>query len=287
MRLNAIKRFALVMFTAVALSAPMTGCTTNPATGQTQLNMLSESEEIQIGQEAAPQFLKQGGGKIPDQAVQAYVAGIGQRLASVSERPDLPWEFHVLNSPVINAFALPGGKVFITRGLMEKLENEAELAGVLGHEVGHVTAQHIGQQMSRQMLLQIGLQVAGAATEQAWINTALGAGGNLYLLKFGRDQESQSDALGLRYMTEIGYDPRGLLGVLEVLAAQSSGGGVEMLQTHPLPSTRIDRVRELINSDFAFAVNNAQYTLAKTAYQQKALAPMKKLPPPPQPKQQQ
>jgi predicted Zn-dependent protease len=260
------------------------GCSTNPATGKTQLNMLSESQEVSIGNEAAPQFIEQGGGKVPDAGVQAYVSSVGMKLAASSERADLPWEFFTLNSPIINAFALPGGKVFITRGLMEKLSNEAELAAVLGHEVGHVTAQHIGQRMSQAKILEIGLQVVGAVSEQSWIDTALGTGGNLYLLKYGRDQESQSDALGLRYMTQNGYDPRAMLGVMQVLQEAGGGNGIEMLQTHPLPQTRIDRVSDMINKDYAQTLNDPKYTLQPTPYQQQALTPLKKLPPAPEPK---
>lgn len=277
--------FAALLLGAVA-ALSLGGCSVNPATGERQFNMLSEDQEVALGIEAAPQFLQQGGGKIPDANVQAYVSSIGQKLAAASERPDLPWEFFALNSPIINAFALPGGKVFITRGLMEQLENEAELAAVLGHEVGHVNAEHIGQQMSRAKVFEIGLQVVGAVSEQSWIDTALGAGGNLYLLKFGRDQESQSDSLGLRYMTKCGYDPRGMLGVMHVLQDASGGGGIEMLQTHPLPQTRIDRVEQEINEGYAAMLNNPQYTLQPTPYQQQALAPLKKLPPAPQPKAQ-
>lgn len=276
------------MVVAALLSAAglftLGGCSVNPATGERQFNILSEAQEISLGIEAAPQFLNQGGGQIPDATVQAYVSSVGQKLAAASERPDLPWEFFALNSPIINAFALPGGKVFITRGLMERLSNEAELAAVLGHEVGHVNAEHIGQQMSRAKAFEIGLQVVGAVSEQSWINTALGTGGNLYLLKFGRDQESQSDSLGLRYMTRCGYDPRAMLGVMQVLQDASGGGGIEMLQTHPLPQTRIDRVKREINEDYAAQLNNPNFTLQPTPYQQRALAQLKKLPPAPQPK---
>jgi predicted Zn-dependent protease len=139
---------------------PVGGCSSNPATGQAQLNMISEAEEVKLGSESAPRFIKQMGGEVPDAEIRRYVSRIGRNLAGACERPHLPWEFFVVDSAMLNAFALPGGKVFVSRRLMIKLNNEAELAGVLGHEIGHVTAEHIGQQMTQASLLNIGLQVA-------------------------------------------------------------------------------------------------------------------------------
>ena len=130
------------------------GCSTNLATGQSQLNFISTQREIAIGSEASPKFLEEYGGEIPSTKIKQYVSDLGQRLAAQSERPELPWEFHVIDSQVINAFALPGGKVFISRGLMAKMTNEAQLAGVLGHEIGHVTAQHVGQRMTQGLIVQ-------------------------------------------------------------------------------------------------------------------------------------
>lgn len=275
-----------LMLAGMVLAAGLLGgCNTNPATGKLQFNTLSRDEEIQIGSEAEPQFITESGGEIPDATVQAYVSAIGKKLAAVSERPDMPWAFHAVNSPIVNAFALPGGKVFITRGLMEKLHNEAEIAAVLGHECGHVNAEHIGQQMSRQMVLSGVLQAAGAVSDSQWIGTLGGAGGQLYLLKFGRDQESQADELGLRYMTKAGYDPHAMLGVMEVLKSLGNSG-LEMLQTHPLPETRIERVTHLLDTGYRRTVNNPSFVLKPDAYQTSVLARLKKLPPAPQPKQQ-
>lgn len=257
------------------------GCSTNPATGHAQLNMMSESEEVKLGSESAPRFVKEMGGEIPDARIRQYVSKIGGQLAAVSERPQLPWEFHVVDSAMLNAFALPGGKVFVSRGLMVRLTNEAQLAGVLGHEVGHVTAQHIGQQMTQASLLSIGLQVATNVSGNQWTGVIGGYGGKLYLLRFGRGQESQSDTLALRYMTAIGYDPNGMLGVLKVLkAASGDSGGLEMLRTHPLPQTRIDDTVDKIKSGYAQQSGNSKFRLGADTYKSTVLDRLKQLPPP-------
>ncbi len=277
----------LLTLALLALLLPGTGCSVNPATGQKQFNMLSQSEEVSLGSEAAPQFLKEYGGPIPSQAVCQYVSDIGMKLAKVSERPNLPWEFHAVDSAQINAFALPGGKVFITRGLMARLDSEAQLAGVLGHEIGHVTAQHIGQQMSRAAVASGIVQVIGVAAsvkDETWLQV-LGvgaqAGGGLYLLKFSRDQETQADELGVRYMTRLGYNPMAQIQVMRVLKeASGGGGGMEMLQTHPLPQSRIDHLRDLIKKDYPNFRDEGQLAFRKQAYQDAVLTPLSKLPPP-------
>jgi predicted Zn-dependent protease len=279
-----IHYFAIML---LALLITATGCSINPATGQRQLNAISTSQEISMGSEAAPQFTESYGGPVPSQTVRSYVSEMGGKLANVCERPDLPWEFTIVDSSVLNAFALPGGKVFLSRGLADKLTNEAQLAGVIGHEIGHVTAQHIGQQMTRAMIVQgigIGLAVAGDKTDNDLLKV-LGAGtsvgGAVYLLKFGRDQESQADELGVRYMTRLGYNPVGQIQVMQVLKAASSGGQqLEILSTHPQPQTRIDRLTQIVQSRYpsAFSESNDQFTFNAQAYQQRMLIPLSHLP---------
>lgn len=273
-----------------------TGCTTNPATGKLSFTMgMSTEEELALGEEAAPQFLQSYGGDIPSDAINAYVRDLGQRLAAVSERPELPWEFHVVDSPVINAFALPGGKVFFTRGLLSRLTNEAQMAGVLGHEIGHVTALHVNQRIAQQTVLQTGLTAVGVAADtldNQWLQV-LGAGaqvgGGVYLLKFGRDHESEADLLGIRYMTKLGYDPMGQVQVMQILkeASGSGGGTPEFLSTHPLPDTRIRELTAYIAEKFP---DRSQFQFREDAFRQNVLAPLAKLPPPkhdPQAQQQQ
>lgn len=272
------------------------GCVTNEATGKTTLNLISEEKEIAIGTDAEPQFIEENGGLVPSEKLTAYVSKLGHELAAVSERPDLPWNFNVLNSSQINAFALPGGKVFMSRGLLEKMTNEAQLAGVLGHEVGHVTAQHVNARMSQALIVQgiaIGATVAGEATDDDTLRilgVGAGVGGGVYLLKFNRDQESESDELGVRYMTSLGYNPNGQVQVMQILKeAAGGGGGPEFLATHPLPQTRIDRLQKLIaekypqagrtDSDNDAAGTSDLYRYGQRSFEQNVLNELKQLPP--------
>ena len=277
----------------VGLAAAIVACETNPATGKRIFTPLSREEEVALGAQAAPQLSQEFGGPIQSSAVQQYVTQLGQKLAKQTEGdyPSLNWQFTALNSPVVNAFSLPGGKVFITRGLMEKMSNEAQMAGVLGHEIGHVTAQHVAQQVGKQTLMETGLQITGAAVGQAGgaaasygqlVLPALNVGGQLLMLKFSRSDENQADSLGLRYMTRAGYDPRGQVQVMQIL--QSLGtSGAEWLQTHPLPETRIEQVQSQINSQYGAMVNNPNYGLYPERFAP-VLAELKRLPPAPQPK---
>ncbi len=271
---------------AMLLAVVLAGCSTNPATGQKQLNWVSADREKALGAEAAPQFVQQYGGDIPSPALQQYVSDLGHKLAAVSERSDLDWEFHAVDSSVINAFALPGGKVFITRGLMQELDNEAQFVGVLGHEVGHVTAQHIGQQMTRAMIitgLGVGVGVAGEQTDNDWLKVlgvGTSVGGGLYMLSYGRDQETQSDELGVRYMTKLGYNPIGQVQVMKVLKrASGGGGGMEILATHPLPDTRISHLNAHIKKNYPDYDNPQKYRINRDRYQRSVLDVLKKLPP--------
>ncbi len=272
---------------ATCLVAALAGCAVNPATGRRQLNFLGTQQEIALGVEAAPNFQQSYGGPIPSAQVNQYVTDLGHRLADVSERPDLPWEFHAVDSAVVNAFALPGGKVFISRALLEKMDSEAQLAGVLGHEVGHVAAQHIGQRMSQSMLIQgalsVGLSVATRSSNAAWLDilgkgTEFGA--STYLLKFGRDHESEADALGLRYMSRLGYNPAAQLKVMEVLNEAAKGPRPpEFLSTHPYPETRIKRIHKLLAEEYADHGEPGRYTEGQDTYKAEVLDRLSLLPP--------
>ncbi len=281
-------RFILSLVLALSLTFSSSGCTTNKATGRSQLIFMSVEEEIQLGSEAQPVFLQENGGEIPSPQIMAYIRDIGARLAASSERPDLPWEFHVLDSQQINAFALPGGKVFFSRGLLEKMNNEAQVAAVMGHEVGHVTAMHIGERISNAMLTQgiiTGIGVAGEATDNQWL-TVLGAGGQvggaLYLLKFGRDQESEADRLGIRYMAQNGYNPVGMMEVMEILKAASGGGSGQwaILSTHPDPGKRLVDAEKLILKEYPDFADTSKYRMGHDRFQQIVVANLKRLPPP-------
>jgi predicted Zn-dependent protease len=233
---------------AVAALLVMAACATNPATGRRQLILMSEAQELALGKDADQQAVA-AYGLYPDEAVQSYVSGLGKRLAAASERPSLPWSFKVVDDAAVNAFALPGGYVYVTRGIMTHLSSEAELAGVLGHEIGHVTGRHSANQMSKQQLALGGLIVGMAVRPDLQRFGGLAQQGlGVLFLKFGRDDENEADELGLRYMTREDYDPRAMVEVFGVLDRVSGDAGrmPEWLSTHPNPGNRQTHIEELI-----------------------------------------
>jgi predicted Zn-dependent protease len=246
-RQTVILRFASLMILATAAW----GCAVNPATGRSQLMLVSESQEIAMGQQADPGISAMFG-IYDDAGLQQYVKRLGDSLAATSERPNLPWTFRVVDDPIVNAFALPGGFIYVSRGILAHFNSEAQLVSVLGHEIGHVTARHSASQMSEQQLAQIGL-VAGAvivpdvASRYGGIaQQALG----LLFLKFSRDDERQADMLGFRYLTRVGYDPHEMPGVFAMLGRITEAGGGRgvplWLSTHPDPGDREQRINALI-----------------------------------------
>ncbi len=278
----------LVLSAAVMLTA----CSTNPTTGRLQYNALTTEQEIALGSEAAPELTQEYGGEVQDAQLRGYIAQVGQRMVPYTEgdAPSLPWEFVLLDSDVINAFALPGGKVFMSRGLAERMTNEAQLASVLGHEIGHVTARHVNDRIAQttvvQGVLTVGIGLLGTASDSGMMNAAIeqivGAGGQGYLLKFNRDQEHEADELGVRYMVAAGYDPMGAVQLQQLLRDASEGSRPpEILSTHPLPESRIRNLRDDIERNYPFAVNNPEYQLHEQRFQEMFLSRLATLPPAP------
>ncbi len=247
--LRYFQRFGLVALLLASIAGAavvINGCATNAATGKRQFNMISESREIAIGQDADKQITAQMG-LYPNDALQKYVSDLGLKMAAQGERPNLPWSFKVVDDPAVNAFALPGGFIYVTRGILAYLNSEAELAGVVGHEIGHVTGKHSVVQMSTAQITQIGLGVSTLIEPRLQrYAEAAGQGLGLLFLKFGRDDETEADALGLRYMRRINRDPRELVGVMEMLdgVTQAAGGSdvPEWLSTHPNPGNRAQNI---------------------------------------------
>ena len=226
------------------------GCASNPVTGKRELNLVSEAQEIQIGQQQyAPSRQSQGGDYVTDPGVTSYVQQVGNRLAAVADRK-LPYEFVVINSGDLNAWALPGGKLAINRGLLVELKNEAELAAVLGHEIVHAAARHGAQQMEQGQLLQVGAAIAsiGAA---AYGGSALGEmvgqgsmlGAQLVSAKFGRDDELEADRYGMKYMKAAGYDLQAAVALQELFVRKSQGNDPDKLSSlfasHPPSPERV------------------------------------------------
>jgi predicted Zn-dependent protease len=225
------------------------GCATNPVTGKREVSLMSEAQEIAYGQQADPEIRREMG-VYADDRVQRYVADIGNRLAQLSHRPRLPWSFVVVDHPAVNAFALPGGFIYLTRGILPYLDDEAELAGVLGHEIAHVTARHAAQQQTRAGLGGIGLAVLGVFVPSTRpFGELTSAALSLAFLKYGRDDERESDRLGMEYAARGGWDPAGVpdfLGTLARLDALSVRGVPNWLSTHPEPAERVKEARPIV-----------------------------------------
>ncbi|HEY5603482.1 MAG TPA: M48 family metalloprotease, partial [Gammaproteobacteria bacterium] len=240
-----LSKIASLIFVFALINA----CGTNPVTGKRELQLLPESQEISIGQEnylATQQ--SQGGSYVTDIALSHYVNSVGQKLAAASDRPGLPYEFVVLNNPVPNAWALPGGKIAVNRGLLLELNNEAELAAVLGHEIVHAAARHGAKSVERGMLLNVGMVGLGIATSDSdnaeLIVGAAALGGQLISQKYGRDAELESDLYGMKYMAKAGYDPAAAIKLQETFVRLSEGKQSNWLEglfaSHPPSQERVD-----------------------------------------------
>ncbi|HEX6225270.1 MAG TPA: M48 family metalloprotease [Chryseolinea sp.] len=226
----------------------VSSCAKNPVTGKRDLMLMSEGQEVAMGKQSDPEIVKFFG-IYDDKNLQKFIEEKGQQMAAVSHRKNLTYEFKIVDSPVVNAFAVPGGYVYFTRGIMAHFNNEAEFAGVLGHEIGHITARHSAKQYSNAMLAQIGL-VAGTvlSPEFAQFADLAQSGIGLLFLKFGRDAESQSDKLGVEYSTKINYDAHEMSGFFETLERLQGQSGEEVpdfLSTHPNPADRQAKVSKL------------------------------------------
>ena len=261
-----------LLFALCFVTALLPGCATvqNPVTGKAEHTVMDVRSEMAEGAKAHPQILAEFG-EYKDPKVQAYVNEIGQRLAKASQRPELDWHFTVLDTPDVNAFALPGGYVYVTRGIMAYMDSEADLAGVIGHEIGHVSARHGSQRATRQQTAGIGVLAAtllgvvleagglpGAASAASQASQGLAAG---YVAKYSRGQESQADKLGAEYLSRVNYDPHNMVDVIKVLEnqerfaadqARTEGraprqGGSDWLASHPSNEQRLRDITEIAN----------------------------------------
>lgn len=224
-------------------------CAINPVTGKKQIVLISEAQEIAMGKEADPQIIAQYG-LYEDKTLQNFITLKGKEMAAISHRPKLNYEFKIVDSEILNAFAVPGGYVYFTRGIMAHFNNEAEFAGVLGHEIGHITARHSVSQQTKVMLGQVGLIGSMILVPQvAEFAEPLSQGLGLLFLKFGRDAERQSDELGVEYSSKIGYDAKEMAGFFNTLARQSDGTEAaelpDFLSSHPNPGDRNIAVNNL------------------------------------------
>lgn len=243
-----------------------TACAVNPVTGRRELMLLSQEQEIQLGRENDELVVAEYG-LYDDRELAEWIGQAGRTMAADSQRPELPWTFRVVDDTIVNAFALPGGYIYMTRGILAYMNSEAEAVGVLGHEIGHVTARHGAQRYTSASLAQIGLGAGSVlSSEVAALGGILQTGVGLLFLKFGRDDELQSDQLGVGYAVGAGYDPRSLAAFFRTISAMSTAGGSRLptwLSTHPAPENRIERV--LANAE-PLVAGRADLRIGREAY---------------------
>lgn len=247
------------------------GCAVNPVTGKKQVSLMSEQQEIALGAESDPLIIAQFG-LYDSPEIQKFIDARGQEMAAISHRPDLKFQFRILDSPVVNAFAVPGGYVYFTRGIMAHFNNEAEFAGVLGHEIGHITAKHSVEQYTKSTLAQVALMGGIIVSKEfrAVANEAQVAM-QLLFLKYSRDNESQSDELGVEYSTRVGYDAREMADFFKTLKMLSSQGDGEeiptFLSTHPDPLDRYEMVGKHAD-EWQSKLQLPEYKINKESYLQ-------------------
>ncbi|MGH1455152.1 MAG: M48 family metalloprotease [Alphaproteobacteria bacterium] len=263
-----IKRYFYILAFIIAVPV-LGGCSTNSATGQQQFTaFMSPQQELQVGAQEHAKVMAQFG-EYKNANVQNYVEAVGQSVVRYTERPDVQYKFTVLDSPIVNAFALPGGYIYVTRGLLALANDEAEMASVLGHEAGHITGRHSAERYSRGVATSLGAAILSAAIGNDAASQALGMGANLYLTSYSRGQESEADTLGIRYLTKTGYDPYGMAGFLSNLRAeknlQAQIDGEQspensIFSTHPPTSERVNKTTaEARSLNIKGAENRNQY----------------------------
>lgn len=272
MKVVSMLRSTLALCVAVIAGPLLSGCAINPVTGDRDLMLFSPDDDAKLGKAYAPQIEKQLGGRIPDENLQSYINQVGQRIARVCHRPEVSYSFTAVQEPMVNAFAVPGGHIFITRGLLEKLNSESEMASVLAHEVGHVVAQDTLAAISRE----IGMTAVVAAAHVS------GGGGDVVTashfitaclsLQYSRDDEKDADMAGLSYMAQAGYDPNGMLGTMRALQTLQTERPIEFFSTHPNPENRLVYIAERIESRFT---RIGQLKTGKTEYEEHVLAALK------------
>jgi predicted Zn-dependent protease len=257
-----LRVIAGVVIAVIGIVTYMMHTEVNPVTGEKQHVGMNVEQEKALGLEAAPKMASEMGGTLPDDDPETrLVRAMGEKIVASSDAGKSPYadnfNFYVLADPqTVNAFSLPGGQVFITQGLLSKLENEAQLAGVLGHEIGHVIARHAAVQMAKGKLGQslVAAVAVGSSDDQRRGQMAAVAAmmaNQMLQLHYSRDDELQADALGLKYMQQAGYTPKAMLDVMEILKSVAGGGrGPSFLQTHPDPDARIAQIKEYLQKNF-------------------------------------
>ncbi len=248
----------LLSLSTAGLAFP--GCAVDPVTGKKQLILMSEDEEISLDQRQSPQQFSMDYGACQDRPLNAYVSQVGMAVARVSHRPHMPFSFRGVNAAYVNAYAFPGGSIAVTRGILVELDNEAELAALLGHEIGHINARHTAERMTKGTLIQLALAggssyVRGGeyASYAPYLEKIGGLGAGALLASYSRDDEREADRLGMQYMAGAGYNPRGMEGLMALLVKKSAHtpNALElMFSTHPMSQDRLDAARKRAHDEY-------------------------------------
>lgn len=265
----ALTRRDFLRLATLSAAGVLTGCAVNPVTGKSQLMLVSEETEIAMDKSNSPHQFSSDYGPIQDSALNGYVQGVGKKLAAGTQRPHMPYQFQVVNATYVNAYAFPGGSIAATRGILLSLDNEAELAALLGHELGHVNARHTAEQMSKTMLAQsvfggLGVYAAAQGTLYGQLASQLGMlGTGALLASYSRDNEREADALGMAYMVKSGYGSDGAVGLMEMLKEMSKSkthGSTDLLfATHPMSDERYQTAVSRARETYAAAKNQPLY----------------------------
>lgn len=236
----------LALLLGLTLAALLAGCAVNPVTGQEELMFFGPEKDVELGTKYAPEIERALGGRFPNENLQSYVNRVGQRMARVCHRPDISYHFMVVRQKGVNAFAVPGGYIYITSGLLEKLDSEGQLAAILGHEVGHVVARDTLVAISRQIGMAALVAAAAIGDAPGDVTQAASFISGVLSLQYSRDDEKDADLVGLSYMIQAGYDPGEMVATMEVLQELQTIRPIEFFSTHPNPESRIAYLRERI-----------------------------------------
>lgn len=269
-------RQKLAMFVAACVAYFIAGCAVNPITGEEELMFFPDRQDIDIGEQYAPEVEKELKGRIEDQTLQNYIDGVGQKVAKISHRPDFNYRFVAVHDKSINAVALPGGHIFVTKGMLLKLKSEAQLAGVLAHETVHVVARDAANTMSKQIGMDILFAAVMTQTSSRDALTMADLARQIVALKYGRDDERDADIYGMDYMVRAGYNPNGAVETMEMLEKEERIRAVEFLSSHPSPENRVSYLQARIQTYYFNSIEVAK--TGEEAYQRFVLDRIKNLP---------
>jgi len=269
---TSMNRRQFLKYSALSATSFAIGCAVNPVTGKMQLMLVSKDQEIQIDRQHSPHQFSADYGFIQDKGIENYVNQVGQKMAKNTHRTDMPYAFHCVNATYVNAYAFPGGSIATTRGILLRLENEAELAALLGHELGHVNARHTAEQLTSSQITSAiisGAAIFAQSQDESYgaLVSGLGAlGSGLLLSKYSRDNEREADALGMKYMVKTEYSPEGFIGLMDVLRNLSSHKPnlIEvMFASHPMSDERYATAQKSLETKYS---SNKSFPIHREKY---------------------